>query len=467
MRFLIPRRSGLSELVRQCAYLVGSDGAPWASEVRIENDLLVVSRETRESGRLIAPWPIPVYGNIALSTATLMPRAAPYQLALELCRGTLSRILTQFGDRLLEQPSIREALSEAKIEFIGAALHQADAERSAAHADRSLQICMEVIRETLCGGVRRSNSPPVFSSRLTGLQVTGPAQLGRLLGQREYPGNAIFYKSSWRDTEPNPGEWDWSKWQSALQRARAAKRRVACGPLVRLDREELPDWLYLWDDDFESLQSYLTTYVQQAVTRLRPLVHLWYVTAGTNIGAELHLGEEQRLRLTIAAMEELRKVDHQTPALIGIRQPWGDYLGHEPFDLSPIQFADILIRGDLGLTGFVLELNFACHPNRTMPRDMLEWNRLLEHWSSFGLPFVLTVTLPNGPSSVAEQVVTETFLRDLVDVVRQKPTVQGMIWGQFQDTGDWAAGAFTKAGRPKPIWQLLAELWCPTDTCDD
>lgn len=454
-------------MIGECAYLVGSDGTPWVSKTDIQDNLVTVTRNTRESGRLVTPWLVKGPGAIALSTATLVPREAPYHLTLELCRGTLGRILAQFGDRLLEEPSVRTPLQDAKLQFIQAALHQDDLERCTSHADRSLEICVETIRRTLCRVAKPSHSAPFFSSRLTGLQVDSLEQLSRLLAQTSHPGNAIFYQTTWRDTEPSPGEWEWQPWTTALERARAARRRVACGPLVRLDREALPDWLYLWDDDLDTLQSYVTTYVREAVHRLQSFVHLWYLAAGTNVSAELHLDEEQRLRLTIAALEELRKHDPQTPVLIGIRQPWGDYLGHTHQDLSPLQFADILVRTGLGLTGFVLELNLACQANRSMPRDLLEWNRLLDQWSSLGMPFVLKLTIPNDGAPATQPMAARQLMQDLMAILRQKTSVQGLIWGQFEDTHDWPSGVFTSEGKAKPMWRFLGDLWRPMDTSED
>ncbi|MCA9150044.1 MAG: hypothetical protein KDA92_12115 [Planctomycetales bacterium] len=465
MQFLLPRREGLAELAVNCAYMIGNDGAPWETHVTYHSGRLTVSRDARESGRLIAPWTIAGCGQVALSTATLLPRDTPYHLVLELCRGTLSRILSQFAPSFLDQPAVHGAVSEAERHFVTAALSQHDIERCAREAEASLAICVNLIRKCLAPALK-AQGPSNVCSRLTGFQIDSPRGLNSLLQSSRTLGNAVFYQSSWRETESNPGEFNWATWQRDLRRIRQSKRRAACGPLFRLNRHDLPDWLYLWEEDFDTLQSYVVNYVQKAVDALRGDVNLWYVTAGTNIESELQLGEEHRLRLTLSAIEALRRADSQTPALVGIRQPWGEYLGHAAIDLSPWQFADIVVRSELGISGFVLEMNIACTSDRTLPRDLLELNRLIDHWSTFGLPLVihLAIATPGKapvlgqPSGISTQ--TVQTVRDIVALLIQKPSVQGIIWGQFYDRADWKAGVITADGTPKAVLQTLADCWC-------
>jgi hypothetical protein len=250
-------------------------------------------------------------------------------MVLELCRGTLARVHSQCPASVLEEPAVKSALRAAQEHFIRASLQQHDIELTASEAEMSLAICLDLIHQCLGQKLRSTTAPAMFSSRLTGFQVRGSQELALLERTSKWPGNAVFFQSSWRESELNPGHWSWRSWQTGLARIKSARRRVVCGPLFRLERHDLPDWLYLWDDDFDTLQSYVCSYIRAAVEQLQRYVNVWYVTAGTNTASELHLGEEQRLRLTLSAVETLRRLDAQTPALVGIKQPWGEY---RPFD---------------------------------------------------------------------------------------------------------------------------------------
>jgi hypothetical protein len=460
MQFVFPQREGLAQLAVRCAYMVGNDGTPWESRVTWADSRLTVTRNARESGRLVVPWSVPGFGSLALSTATLVPRDRPYHLVLELCRGTLARVHSQCSASVLEEPQVKAALHAAQEHFIRASLEQHDIEHTATEAEMSLAICLDLIHQCLGQKARSMASPPMFSSRLTGFQVRGTQELALLDRTPKWPGNAVFFQSSWRDSEGNPGHWNWRSWQAGLTRVKSARRRVVCGPLFRLERQDLPDWLYLWDDDFDTLQSYLCSYIRAAVEHLKRYVNVWYVTAGTNADCELHLGEEQRLRLTLSAVETLRKTDAQTPALVGIKQPWGEYLGRASDDLSPLQFADIIQRSDLGVSGFALEISLACDTGRTLPRDLLELNRMLDQWSHFGLPLVVVVSLPT-PDRFGDAAVVLRQLQDMLGMLQHKSAVQGIIWGELVDQPDWPAGLLQPTGEPKAVWKLLHDRWQP------
>jgi hypothetical protein len=466
MQFLVPRREGLTQLAVRCAYLLGNDGTPWQSRVSAQQNRLTVARDVREAARLVTPWTVPGSGCIALSTASLVPRDEPYHLALELCRGTLSRIHTQLSPAFLEDPSTRATLAAAHEHFIRAALRQRDLDESAREADMSLAIGLDLIRRCLTENPRMPTTPPVFSSRLTGFQVRGQEQLAALEHVSHWPGNAMFYQGYWRQVELNPNEWNWRDAQAGLERAKKARRRIVGGPLFRLERNELPDWLYLWEDDFDALQSYLCAYIRAAVERLHRWVNVWFVTSGTNVGGELHLDEEQRLRLTLAALETLRQVDAQTPALVGIKQPWGEYLGRSTADLSPLQFADIIVRSGLNVSGFVLELDIACDAGRTLPRDLLELNRLVEQWSHLGLPLVFTLALSTTPQDGETESAQRRYAQDVLRLLHQKSSVQGIIWGELLDRPDWQAGLLQANGKRKAIWSLLRDQWKPGDAAE-
>jgi len=169
--------------------------------------------------------------------------------------------------------------------------------------------------------------------------------------------------------------------------------RVGCGPLVTFNRNELPDWLYLWCDDIDAIQSYYTTYIKQIIRRYAGEFRFWHCAAGTNVDEALGLTEEQRLRLTVSALESARRIDARTPLLVSLKQPWGEYLGRTSMDLTPLQFADILVRGDLGLSAIGLHIEIGCAAHSTLPRDLLEFNRMIEHWSMLGLPLVVFLSL--------------------------------------------------------------------------
>ena len=81
--------------------------------------------------------------------------------------------------------------------------------------------------------------------------------------------------------------------------------------------------------------------------------------------------------------------------MISFDQPWAEYLAKEDFDLSPLHFADALVRADLGVAGVAMEMNLGYWPGGTQPRDLLAISRHLDRWSLLGIPLLAYLTLPS------------------------------------------------------------------------
>jgi hypothetical protein len=456
LQFVLPDRDEIWPAALECAYLVGSDGLPWDTRVERLGNRLVASRATRESGSLTTPWPVPGFGALALSTATLQPREAPYHLALELARGALSRLLSQLDASELRVEEIRQSLRAAEGHFIDSSLQQSDLDRCAREAEASLVASLECMQRRARRQFRERREAASFSSRLFGLETHGLEELRQLRTLRRFPGNALLLNETWHDCERNPGERDVARWEECFRLARGARRRTVAGPLLDLHRHALPDWLPLWADDVDAIQTYAAQYVRDIVRAGQGHVHVWYASSATNAGLGLRLSEEQRLRLTLVAIEALRGEDPQTPALVGIQQPWGEYLGRSTLDLSPLQFADIVLRADLGVSGFVLELPLANSAHHAFPRDLVDTQRLLDQWAAFSVPLVLRISLPTQagllePSRLA-------YLSDLLQLAAARPAVQGILWSQLRDLPGHEAGLFREDGHPKAVLQMLADL---------
>src|SRR6266436_5910491 len=60
----------------------GQDNMPYPTDAVVEAGCLIVSRCVKESGNVQVPWRVEGVGQLMTSSATLMERAAPYQLAI-------------------------------------------------------------------------------------------------------------------------------------------------------------------------------------------------------------------------------------------------------------------------------------------------------------------------------------------------------------------------------------------------
>ena len=177
--------------------------------------------------------------------------------------------------------------------------------------------------------------------------------------------NAAAVPVRWREVEPDQGNYRWTACDPQIEWCRARGLKVCCGPLLLLDPMGLPDWLCLYEGDFENLASCALEFVRAAVTRYRGKVDLWQ-SAGRPTSAEiLSLSEEQKLRLAASAIEQVRSTDPEHPVLISFDQPWGEYLGRRKMDLPPLYFADAASRKGrrVAPTGTVLSIRLFDAPS--------------------------------------------------------------------------------------------------------
>ncbi len=483
LRFVTPQRDRLPPGAVEQAYLTGMEAVPFPSRNYWDGDQLVLEREVRESGNFHILWHVPSRGPLLLSTASLMERARPYQLPVELARGTLNRIRNQsnvwqgMGLTIPEKFHSERLAAQSLLSL--AATRQGNPTQAAAEAEQSLAISLQAL-DTLCGeyaaqvlAMRHEQSPQLATLTACALPAQQLSDVGAKLFQSAF--NAAAVPLVWRDIETTEGDFFWTNTDKHFQWLKQHSLKVIAGPLLRLDVLSLPDWLYLWEEDFEVVQGYVHNFLSKTVERYKGQVQVWHCAAGLNLPGGLALSEEQKLRLAVLAIDTVRRADPRTPLIISFDQPWGEYLQREELDLPPYHFADALVRADLGVSGVGMEMNIGYSPGGTLPRDVLELSRMIDRWSSLGVPLV---TLLRSPSSAVEDPQGRTkatvmtpnitsatqaaWLKPWLEMLIAKQSVHGVVWNQFFDseTRQWPhSGLLIDAGgQTKPLLGVLQTL---------
>lgn len=475
--FHVPQPDRISSnAVRQC-YMQGIDGIPWQSKNVLKGDVLSIQRDANESGNVFIPWQVEGRGSLTLSTTCLRESESPYSLPVELARGTVGRLRNQVEAwkhaGINVPPEVAELVGLATRSLCLAATSQSNPHQAAEASEGAIKVAIDAIELMM-----RAFSE--FSLSKAGKRnIFVAANLGSRSGH-DFPSellgaiNTAVVPFSWSDLESSTESQSSTYFEEQVRWCRTLGIRICGGPLLNFDQNGLPDWLYLWEEDPESLRTYMLRYVETTVKKFAGKVSLWHVWAGLNNGKAMNLGEEFRLRLGVAAVETLRMHDPTTPAFVSFNQPFGEYLARQSMDLAPMHYADTLIRADLGVSGFGLEINLGYWPDGTLPRDVLEISRLIDRWSSLGLPLVVILTIPSSDTISEDDKQIISFGGEQLDLVTQsalatevikaclaKPAVQGVIWNQLVD-GDSPlypeAGLMTEEGDAKPILDSLKEI---------
>ncbi len=456
------------------------DDIPWQSRTQWTDEGLAIRRSEHDSGCFHIPWRVDGWGELLLSTATLMERDAVYHLTIELARGTLNRLRNQIAMWQAMGVSVAPPTIEhvARARAFGARPSRRRAEPEVAddEAQRATEAALagtaalaREFSELALAGKRFQSAK---STTLLGVNLGSAAASESILQALAGTFNAATVPLLWREVEKLEGRRDWSLSDRQVEWCRSNGLKVCAGPLLQLDRCATPDWLYLWEGDDDNLMAFVADYLRAAVSRYRGRVHVWQCAARLNAADVFSLSEEQRLRMAVLAIEVTRQADPRAPIVLLVDQPWAEFMSENECDLSPLHFADALVRRPKsGLSGIGLEINLGSWPGGTALRDVLEFGRLVDRWSLLGLPLLIMLTLPSssaadplargasqplhyGPGGDATPESQRRWVDAIVPMLLAKQPVQAIFWNQLSDAAphDFPhGGLFDAAGAAKPI----------------
>jgi hypothetical protein len=486
MTFLLPAElspGSYRELERTCV-AGGPDNMPWPTELRLDADQLVVQRAVDESGYLMAPWPVHGLGHLMGSSATLMERPTPYNLLVELARGKVNQVRCQAADwragGLQLAASLSQQIHDASLAF-GQAATQARPEEASRLAQAAIDQAYQSAGRLVAAYVdqvftiRHQRQPRLDTALACRLSaVPDEAAAPELLSTC----NAVTVPLTWNTVEAEEATYRWERHDAQLAWAEANGLPVAAGPLIDFSSAQLPAWLWLWERDLPSLAAFACKFIESAVRRYRGRVRRWQLTAASNCSTVLSLGEEELLGLTYRLAEAARQVDPNLELVIGIAQPWGEYMGAEDRTHSPFIFADTLIRSGLNLAALDVEVVMGVTPRGSYCRDVLETSRLLDLYALLGVPLHVTLGYPSqaGVDPDADpdlQVgfgrwrdgftpeVQAEWVAEVAQLALCKPFVQALQWAHFADGQPHQfphCGLLDSRGNAKPFVQKLREL---------
>lgn len=484
MRFLIPRHQPVDAWPEAyVAYIGGPDGRVFPTQVKVEDNLLSCRRTSSDSGKLYVGWPVTGFGRPVIATTTLPERDRPYVLTVELARGKISQVRDQLSDwehaGLATSDEFKQLNTDAYRLLTQSVRLQDKPNQASEIADRSLQLACQAAQRLVDDYCRqRRGEIRAQSSHL-------PVSLGCSLAAMRPDGSwepsfhdafdAAAVSIPWRNIEPTEGEYDWELSDAQMEWCAGQRLLALGGPLLDLAPDGLPQWLEQWEGDLPNLQSFLCDFIETAMSRYVGKIRIWEVCARVNTGGALRLNEEHRLMLAARCVEVARQVDEESTLLVGIEQPWGEYQARGNHRVSPLQFVDALLRSGVGLSGVNLEIGIGFRPRGTAFRDVLEFSRLIDLWSTLGIPLYITLAFPSAVGTdrhcVSKLEVaavqwkdqwSESLQADWIDfllpLLMTKRAVVAINWAHFNDAVPHEfphAGLLRGDGTPKPSLQRI------------
>jgi hypothetical protein len=468
------------------AYVTGLDRTPSRLAVEFRQGLMVCHRESSESGRLFVPWPVPGHGVPVVGTATLAERRDPYNLSVELARGKLNEVRNQLADwkqmGLRNPPELEELLTRGQSSFIRAAL-------AAEQPDESYAAAQDSLANTWSAGelLLEAYTAQVLQTRLSA-SAKLPTQLGGVLEGDPRPApwagawtsafNSARVGVPWKTLAPSEGQYQWDEFDAQLAWCRKSQIPVQAGPLLEFRPASLPDWIWLWEGDFETILGLVVDLVRNAVQRYKGRVPVWHLVHRPASSDVLGLSEEEQIRITARAIQVARQADPSAQFTIGLERPWAEWMGSSPFQLGPLHLADYLVRADLGLAGIALEIAPGYSAPGSHLRDLFDFSKLLDLYALLNLPLYIWMAFPSSadPDPTADpavriesaqwpeppdEAVQAGWAAKWMALAVAKPYVRSVSWSQVSDATPHLfphAGLFRPDNTPKPLFHWLQEF---------
>ncbi len=401
------------------------------------------------------------------ATDTLPGRDQPYLLLKELARGSLGRLLRKVFDWQLlgfRQPSeLKTRTTLASRRFSAAAV----CDDSQPALEREFA---ELINEF---GRIALDSTIAFTEQSMAWRQRGGDKLPLLfgVGMNDHPFDSLYELDlyarflqgafhcvipmpTWRELEPEQNVFCWHRLEQRLVDAVRFGFHPVLGPLICFEESSLPGWLLAGMGQDGFFETRATRFVNAVTERYGTLAHAWILASRLNSfsiqeQSTPELSQLHRVTLIRILAQQMRSRGIETPILVGINQPWGEYAIHQSSAPDQVRIAESLV-GCPEIDSFLLEINFGFDRHSTFPRDPMSVSAMIDQWSFLGKRVYISLSVPSatdGNASEIEQAVepefqwseglqqywTELLLRTILG----KRMVSGVFWSILQDPMRW------------------------------
>ena len=391
------------------AHLIGNDGIPIRGEVELVDGEIRCTSRTRDPFGLSLLWPVAGFGAVQLETTRLPTRDKPYLLGFELARHRLMRITLKREEWGLfdyhGMEDIGEQIERARDLFVQAWGEIDDPRRAAQLADESLRCSLEAgeqmsrFHATVFLGRRQQSGG--FGREFLGAAVSPTcAPDGVLTPPVRELMDFVRIPFIWRDIQPKEQGTQFEHTDAWVKACSDAKLAVRGGPLLNFGVRSVPDWMYLWENDFETILEYAREHVQRCVKRYAKKVSTWIVASGLHADNVFSFNFEQIMEITRMAASVTRDLAPRAQVVLDLTQPWGEYSARNQRTVPPLLFADMAVQSGIPFDSFGLQFLFGIGSEGYRLRDLLQISGLIDKIANLGKTLHITaVAVPSAVES--------------------------------------------------------------------
>jgi len=459
------------------AHLVGQDDIPVPGKVRFRKGCIVCEKRGSRAVGLCLPYDVGTQRRLMLQTCLLPDRSQPYVLSIELARHRIKTFIAkseewQMFDLSADHPAM--ALWEQARQVFTEALITADPIEADRKARQSLEAAIDSTERLAMAHAeillhRRYGTKRASSSTL-GVRIwpNRNSQGLRDLVDREF--DVVMVPTVWRELEVEEGQYNWEPIDRWIQWAKKAGKPIVAGPLVDFSKASVPDWMYVWQHDYDTCRDMAYDHVERVVHRYRNHVGMLSIASGVNTNENFSFKQEQMFDLVRMANLIVRQGRKGARTMVEIADPFGEHCASAPDSMYPQAFLERLVQEGIRIDAVGVQAVFGHGSAGHVTRDMMQISTMLDRFFYLELPVVISAaSVPSeqrekaggwwqGPWSVETQ---QEWIARLFPMALSKPFIESIFWGELYDH-DHAivptGGMISDNGKMKPAMKKLLGL---------
>lgn len=446
------------------AYVVGSDDVPLRAEITFKDGIITCKKRAAGPAGLALLWDVDGAGVLMLETIRVQERERPHILQLELARGRLMRIANKMEEwGLLEYEGTRDLAAgiEGARELLIQSL-QADQPQDAARLAQEALVAAVQTSEGIAqfhgsAMVSRRKQSASFGRKTFGcsFSLDKPTELARkrLTGAFDFASLPI----NWREIEPTEQTFNWKPldgWVEVLSRP-SSGIPLRGSPLLCFAEGHVPDWLYIWEHDFDTIRDLAFEHVRRVINRYGQHIQTWTAIRGIHAPTSFAFSFEQLMELTRMASALCKQVSPRGTTLVELVFPFGEYYARNQRTIPPLLYADMVVQSGVAFDGFGLRFQVGQPVDGMFARDLFSVSAVLDLFSKLGKPLHITaVEVPSqgiarsdadseavSSSMIAghwhepwSEAIQADWLYRFFEIALSKPFVESVCWQSLWDS---------------------------------
>jgi len=463
-------------------HLLGNDGVPVRGDVHVRHGEIQCQPKNQDPAALSLLWPVNGYGVIQLETTRLPERDQPYVLNVELARHRLMRISLKREEwGLFDYHGMEEIsgqLDSARDLFVEALQKNKQPTAAARLADQSLQLSLSA-GEGMCQFhaavfLGRRHQSGGFARPFLGAAIWPSVPPGELPRRAQTAVEFVRIPFVWREIQPKEQDVRYDAIDAWVQSCTEAKLPIRGGPLLNFGVQFVPDWMYIWENDFDTIRDYAQEHVRRSVQRYADQIQTWVVASGLHADNVFSFNFEQIMEITRVAATAVRQAAPRAQIVLDLTQPWGEYFARNQRSVPPLLYADLAAQSGVPFDAFGLQFLFGIHSDGYHLRDALQISAMIDKLANLGKPLhVTSVAVPSAVEGTGEfgaggqwhgtwtEPTQADWLAAFCEIALSKPYVESVCLEMLTDRRGAAipsGGVLREALTPKPAFEQLKAL---------